>query len=78
MLNPFEVSLEVMEEGANQEAEVVAQHFYITLITLASFDKSGRLNRRITPEHIWDLANLRAKVFQHFFVRDRVLAPCAD
>ena len=62
MDGPFDVSLETMEEGADLEAEGVAQHYYITFITLASFDKTGRLSKRCTPEYIWDLANLRQKV----------------
>jgi hypothetical protein len=40
----------------------VAQQYYITFITLASFDKSKRLHRRCRPEIIWDLANLQNKV----------------
>ena len=60
--SPAQFSLESVEEGPNADAEKVAQYYYITFITLASFDKTGRLNRKCRPDYIWDLANLQQKV----------------
>jgi len=38
------------------------RRYYITYITLARFDPSGRMSRRCTPEHILDLETLSRKV----------------
>ena len=46
VLNPFEVLEETLESGADEDAEKVAQQYYITFITLASFDKAKRLQVR--------------------------------
>eukprot|EP00960_Hanusia_phi_P010731 315333-Hanusia_phi.AAC.3 len=46
----------------DEEAETIAQHYYITYITLAEFDKSNTLHERCTEERIWDIENLRRKV----------------
>jgi hypothetical protein len=45
-----------------EDAENVAQHYYITYITLINFDRSGKMALRLKPEYVWDLDNLKKKV----------------
>lgn len=62
-------------EGA-AEAARVAQQYYITYITLARFDPTGRMGRRLTPAYILDLATLERKVallFLHVSLECRLL-----
>jgi hypothetical protein len=48
--------------AAAKFAEEVAEYFYVTYITLVSYDPSGALRQKLTAEHIWDIVNLRRKV----------------
>ena len=51
-----------LSEEARRGAQEVAQQFYITYITLTSFDTTGRFQEGLTREKIWDIDSLRRTV----------------
>ena len=47
-----------LEEEERNEARTVAQQFYITYITLSTFDKTGEFENGMTREEIWDIGEI--------------------